>query len=681
MSFTLRPMLKNTRTTSAFLLASLIILLSACASVPPLGDALGISPDEVYKVFETKHFRITFTDTLADASMKVANDLEQAHALLSPILRWEPGHKTPVILLDSSDLPNGLTMAHGGVGIILYLTPPDNSFSTSQYDDWLRLLIIHEYTHFLNLDATRDFWGVLRYGFGNTLFPNAFWPTWMLEGLAGYMETRFTNSGRGRSPYYEMVLRTAVNAGVLNSSQFVTLDRLDGEMPYFPSGEIRYLFGYQMMSQVARSQVREGLTTDGISDLKDGEDALGLMSYRSAARFPYFIDKNLSNIIGRDWYEYWDIWLRKTESRVKDQTDRINSEPLTRFRELTQSYQVLGLAASPDGNWLAFGEETLDRRSGLHLLDLKTMKKRRLTDKILGSSLAFTPDSQTLIYSSVERRANYYLWSDLWAYDLESSMSYPLTHSLRAKDPDVSYLGDQVVFTINGNAKTSIAIARLVKNSGTRKYEISEHKVLYYGDPYDHASNPKFTPDGKWVVFSLQKNGVVGEDLVSVEIETGVLRTLVSNTKLNRYPTITKDGDIYYVSDLSGVPNLYLWKPDLKSGPGGGALTSPGYEMVTNFLSGITSPCLTQSGDLYAAHFSYTGWNLSKIELDGYKYSYQKLTLDRPPVNKSEIIEDRFSSSQASLQRVETEKSETRAYSPWSTLVPRQWFPYLQLLP
>ena len=44
--------------------------------------------------------------------------------------------------------------------------------------------------HFLNMDNTRGFYTFLRYMFGDLILPNTLWPTWMLEGLAVYEETR-----------------------------------------------------------------------------------------------------------------------------------------------------------------------------------------------------------------------------------------------------------------------------------------------------------------------------------------------------------------------------------------------------------------------------------------------------------------------------------------------------------
>ena len=45
--------------------------------------------------------------------------------------------------------------------------PPENWFSIYSYDDWLRLLAIHEYTHFLNMDPTVGYAQWLRVAFSD----------------------------------------------------------------------------------------------------------------------------------------------------------------------------------------------------------------------------------------------------------------------------------------------------------------------------------------------------------------------------------------------------------------------------------------------------------------------------------------------------------------------------------
>ena len=136
----------------------LLAIVSTKSYATGIGEVYNLSPFWDWKQIETEHFRITFPADLEDTAERAANYLEDAHAVLSKSLYWEAHYKAPILIIDNADSANGVTSPIGRFGIVLFVTPPDNWFSTAYYDDWLRLLCFHEYTHFLNIDATRGFW-------------------------------------------------------------------------------------------------------------------------------------------------------------------------------------------------------------------------------------------------------------------------------------------------------------------------------------------------------------------------------------------------------------------------------------------------------------------------------------------------------------------------------------------
>ena len=590
-------------------LAALGIFLSShahAAAIAGVGDIAGLHPNWDWKTFETDHFRVTYPAELEPVARKAAGHLEEAHGLLTQFLRWKPRLRTQVVVVDNQDSANGFAAANLRIGMVLLATPPDNWSSLYHYDDWLRLLCIHEYTHFVNIDTTTHWlYQGLRFLVGDTLLPNSLWPIWMLEGLAVFTETRFTKAGRGRSPFYEMVLRSAVEEKKLDTSQFVTLDKVAGDNPYYPAGEIPYLFGYQLMNEVAKdTEIRtRGKTADLEEPLKDGQDALGLMSYRSGKRVPFLINSNLENIAYKNWYEYWDSWVAETTSRGEASLAKIRSQPVTGLKRLTEKgFEVLGLAVSPDGKWLAYTQDGLDRRSSLYLRDLKSGKTRLLNDeKLLGVGHAFTPDSRTLLFSSLRRTSPFYLHSDLAEYDLERDSWHWLSQGLRARDPDVSHDGTLVAFTLSESAVTGLAVAPLEKHGS--RHRLGTVRKLFMPPQMDRVSNPKFSPDGRHVVFTWHKNGVSAEDLASVDVETGKVTTLLSDGHYNRFPAYDPKGHLHFVSDASGVDNIY-------------ALRAPGQaELRTNVTTGLWLPAFAPEGTLYASSFSTGGFDLSLIHI------------------------------------------------------------------
>ncbi len=615
------------------------------------GDALALSPFWNWKTITTPHFRLTFPAELEKTARRAGDHLERAHQLLAPRMRWEPRLRTQVLVVDNTDSANGLTTPIQRFGIILQVTPPENWFSTAWHDDWLRLLCIHEYTHTLNMDPTRGpVYEALRVLFGDLFLPNTLWPDWMLEGTAVFMETRFTGAGRGRSAYWNAILRATVLENQLGSAQAVPLDRAGGPTPYFPGGETAYLYGYGLMTEASRPS----RTLDGLG----GADLLGELSSRSSERVPFFVNGNLENTSGRDWYQTWQDWTAGVQSRAGRELEQLRTAPVTRARPLTKrGLTVEGLAASPDGRWLAFGRTGLDEVSGLYLLDRATGETRKLADKLLGAAVSFTPDSRFVLHSSMRRRgfsARYDEFSDLEAIEIPSGRRHWLSEGLRARDPNVSPDGKHVAFTLADQQTVGLAWAELrVTDQG--QPELGPVERLWSPGALGRVSTPRFTRDGSTLIFTLQENGKAQEDLMELHPGQASPRTLLSDGSFNRFPALAPDGSIHFVSNRTGVFNL--WR-----------LEEPGRATLeTNTLTALWFPAFTPEGSAVAASLGASGWEVAQVPLSRARLSPDQLTLPPPEVPAA---------AASDLEApVLTSGAPTEDYSPWPSLAPRQWAP------
>ena len=122
--------------------------------------------------------------------------------------------------------------------------------SRTNFDDWLRDLILHEYSHIVQIDQVRGLPRALSYVFGRVMLPNALAPSWLDEGYAVYNETRFSNFGRLRSAEYDMVARVAADSGRL-----LPVDRCGGyELQRFPGGDAPYLLRGMAARQRGRAR-------------------------------------------------------------------------------------------------------------------------------------------------------------------------------------------------------------------------------------------------------------------------------------------------------------------------------------------------------------------------------------------------------------------------------------------
>lgn len=633
-------------------LFSLVLMsctLSSSAS-ESVRDAFGLSPYWDWKTIETKHFALHFDDPNAAIAKRYAGHLEEAHAVLSPLMQWIPRAKTQVLILDNSDIANGVTSAYERFGIVLYSAPPDTYSSIAYYDDWMRMLALHEYAHFLNADPTEGWTEWLRWIFGDRIRPNGLWPSWMLEGLAVHVETRYTRSGRGKSPLYEGILRQAERSKRLDDPYWFTIDRINGEVPYFPAGEAPYLFGYGLMASIAD---------------RYGDATLGELSIASASRVPFLIDDNLERRTnGKNFYDAWDDWISSARTRMRSQLTQLEAigfTPLERIEDAALSR--LGNQISPDGRWMAFVRETVDKRTSLWLRDLSTGSETHVEDKIYGGGHAFSPDSRYLIYSGVRQRRQFRQFSDLSVYDLRERRITRLEGTDRFKDPTVSPDGEWVAYTVTHTGTTSLGLARM----DWERLALVDAAEVYSPGDYARVAMPRFYPEGALIAFSQHRNGEIQEDLLAYDVAASRVSTIASNGARNRFPTFNRSGEACWISDLTGIDNL--WCADANGNA----------RMWTNVVGGLWFPEFAPgSNDVYASSLTLEGWELVRFRLPVKPYSANALIVSPPPPS---ILSAAVPLSRAALVPAPAPESNAVAkdYSPWKTLAPRSWNPVARI--
>jgi Tol biopolymer transport system component len=605
-------------------------------------EIAGLSPVTKYQTFDTEHFHFIYKDGYFAFTEKAALYYEQAHSILSPILKWSPRSKTTVVIADNEDSANGFTLASLRVGMVLIATPPEAWFSTSYTENWIKLLVFHEYTHFLNLDPTTGWMEGLRLIFGDVIRPNGLWPVWALEGLAVYFETRTSKLGRGRSPYYDGILRAYLNENRFDThdSRAITLDRVNGEYPFFPGGEIPYLFGYHLWNEISKDHER----------YQDSDQAMGEVSIRSSSRIPYFINGNLKSVMNRTWPEYWERFVQHTEERLGKQIEAIKKDGESKSTPIAgSSYSAIGGAFSPNGQWLAYTDSSMQDRTKLVLFNRKTGESSRLTDKMLGAGLAFTPDSKFLIYSALVRVDSFELYSDLFAYELSTGMTHTLTQGRRAKDPCISPDGKRLGYLRSNFGTPFIEVAELNFEGGIPT--LSNPQPAFHPRNFSILGSPHFLNDRE-IIFSDQELGSDRSDLKSALIGTGNAKVILSDGSFNRFPTFDH-GRIFYTSDLGGINDIWV----IENG-------TP--RRVTHVITGAQFPVVSPEGELHANLLTSDGFQLVKFNAS-----------ETPVRSSAEVKFDAPHSIPEALREPDgaIPESSIKEYSPWASLAPRQWAP------
>ena len=155
-------------------------LLCLCLASPVFAK---FDPSFDWTTLETPHFLIHYHQGGEAVARKAAGIAEDVHARLVPRIKWEPKQKTRLVLVDAMDGANGMATPTPYNYMVIFLTQPLGGPGPgfTQYDDWLRLVITHEYVHVLHLDMVAGIPKALQSIFGRMYFPNLFQPKWTIE--------------------------------------------------------------------------------------------------------------------------------------------------------------------------------------------------------------------------------------------------------------------------------------------------------------------------------------------------------------------------------------------------------------------------------------------------------------------------------------------------------------------
>ncbi|MFN7686009.1 MAG: hypothetical protein ACK5QT_11435 [Oligoflexia bacterium] len=644
-----------------------------------IGEQFGFDPFLEFKTLETPHFRISHASEHDELARLAARHLEEAHRVLSPLMRWEPRFKTQVVLVDTSDFANGLAGAVGRLGMVLWTTPPDNWMSIAHYDDWFRMLCFHEYAHILNMDITDGLYSGLRWLFGETFLPNALWQRWMLEGLAVSHETTYTRAGRGRSSYYGMLRRGVWRAGMLEDveSGGRGIGQITGPRTIPPGGEVPYFFGHELMNELAQGK----------------PEVLGDLSRIGASSFPYMYNTYArsasSGVVKQDWLDAWKSWSSKARERAKQEAALVEAAGRTDPEYLSNgNYLSYRPALSSDGRWVAYGRELYNEQPVLALRDLQARDpqkaERRLIENIGGGSVAFLPDSSAVVFSTVEREGLFRFFSQLWVHEIQSGRSYALDLpagevSLRAKDPDIQQTpeGLQIVFTFSTPGRVGVARGWLARKQNG-KLALTRVERLYEPPLLGRASTPRISADGRRIVFSLHENGQIEERLVVLEQNQAApdhatrwaVRELFSSPApgaLERFPAWLNDTEIVFSSNRTGIDNLYRVKV------GRAPVDHRSAQAITNVETGAWFAAPAPDGKILATVYTPTGWELARFTPQG----SNPPRMIPPRINN----EPHFKPSGAvptvapPVQPQEESQWQSSRYSVYPSILPRYWNP------
>jgi hypothetical protein len=513
-----------------------------------------------WQTIETAHFRINFPSHLIELARHTARHCEDAWDVLVPLLNHRPSQRVEVSISDYGDSANGSATALPTPRMVLYGAPPRLDSSLGDYDNWLRLLIFHEFTHILQLDRVSGLPALVNALFGRTLAPNQNLPSFQLEGGAVWAESFASQRGRIHSALFRGFLRAQALEGRLHGLDAMT--HVPGE---WPDANIWYLYGGHFTHWVVEQLGHEwiGVLHDDI-----GDDFV-----------PYGINRAMKRATGRttsSLYAEWTDVVTKEAQRFKAAQSTLGLSrlsPMTTDGRQHEQPQFL-----EDGRLV-----TLDGGHQPSALYLRTLGQPRDTPATLFFradgliDFDICPGERRVVYTRSMRVDGAYSYIDLFTWDRDTQTTRRVTRGARLREPVCSPDARWVVASqVSGGGSK---LVRVTLNDGHIHDLVEGHSL-------DQHSFPVFAPDGGSLVFVLSR--VTGRrDLMHYTLETQVLRDLTKDNALELNPHFTPDGQtLVFSSDRDGVFNLYAmpWP----KGP---------IKRVTRVLNGVLDAAVSPDGE------------------------------------------------------------------------------------
>lgn len=206
-------------------------------------SVLNNNPSLTWYQVNTPNFRILYPEGFEEQANRMANTLEHIRTPESRTMGTVP-KKISVILQNQSSISNAFVTITPRRSE--FYTMPSQNYNFIGNNDWLNLLASHEYRHIVQYQhAKRGFNKALYYLFGNNTLSVMSYisvPPWFWEGDAVVTETAFTQSGRGRIPYFNLLFKTNLMEGRTFNYNKQFLRSYKHNIPD------HYVLGYNMVS-------------------------------------------------------------------------------------------------------------------------------------------------------------------------------------------------------------------------------------------------------------------------------------------------------------------------------------------------------------------------------------------------------------------------------------------------
>lgn len=587
------------------------VLLTLLGARPASGQYL-TRPERAWQSIETAHFRIHYPAEMRAWVVPIAERMEAYAAQVNALVGNAPTARVTVMVEDPSSVSNGFAvpLLEGPV-IFLWPTPPSPSPSFGQHRGWGEMLAVREYGHIAHLTfpprnpSERLLWRLLPSRIGPVARKS---PAWVIEGYATYLEGRLTGNGRPHS-----VGRAAVMRQWALEGRLPTYAQLNTATTYL-GGSMRYLVGSAFIEWLAE---------------RKGEASLTHLWRRMSARERRSFGEAFRGVYGAGPDDLYGAFFTEVMEKALDARRQLQGAGIVEG-DLVQklAWGTGEPAVSKDGERVAVVLRAPSRPSRLVIWSSREARVDSALLRARARMLARDPldvapfdsfprprkalktlfavagrghenprwfaDNERVLVSRDEPLGDGASRPDLFIWNTRRGGVRRVTHGAGIRGADPSPDGNRAAA-----ARCHAGICDLVLVD----LRTGRWTTLAAGSPFVVWHRPRWSPDGRSIAASMQRDGRWW--VVSVDPATGAARPLDPGDGASRFaPAWTQDGKLVVVSERGGVANLELVDPET---------TTP--RTLSRVTGSVASPDVAPSGDIWYLALHAKGYDVRRLPL------------------------------------------------------------------
>jgi len=474
-------------------------------------------------VTSTPHFKIIYEKTSIKSVNEIVSFSEDVYNSVTSFFNSYP-EKIILVVHDRMDIANG-SFYPAPQHINLYVTAPSEPEFGAKVDNWLKFLLTHELTHYVNMTIKKGLFYQLSKFMGKSVssIPGGLMPGWAIEGIAVKLESDLTVGGRGNNPFFEMYSKALIMENRLFSWRQAAYTSL-----HPPFGRI-YISGYLINDYMAR---------------KYGNDIF-VKIYRDFLNFPLLgFNHYVKKITGDSTKK---IFLRMESELIEKYSTTSATPGKLLSPDIESDYFLPEITNS---GWIVY-RETKDKEPALVLIDPvskieKILIKTRLTDH---SSYSATEDSKLVVFAALNVDGRHPTGltavSDLYLYSKQTNKVNQITHNAHLRQPAISQDGKRI-----------IAVQKAGQYTRLIELDIStqEIKPLFQKEKTS-VFNPVFSPNSEDILFTALN--ITGRKMWILKKGNNKPIQIDADGAAAYNPRFLDNKNIIFISDKDGIPEIY----------------------------------------------------------------------------------------------------------------------------